>query len=372
MDDSLPPNPNYQSPPPLITPPPAYKAPKRQGRGWMILSFILMFLFGMLILKDIVSWAINMTTSGGGSESSGHFLRETVLAESDSRHKIAVIPLEGIITGAILEGAHDMVTLVKEQLKMAGEDDDVKAVLLKVDSPGGEVMASDEISRAIAEFQKDIRKPVIASFGSLAASGGYYVSAPCQWIVANELTITGSIGVIMHGYNYRGLMDKVGVRPEVYKSGRFKDMMSGDKSKEEISQEERDMIQALINTSYNRFKEVVSTGRQQAKVKNNSKGRSLVRDWEQYADGRILTGADAFKHGFVDELGNFDAAVKQAEKLAGISKAKLVRYDQPINLANILRWFAKTEPPKMKIDIGLELPKLEAGRMYFLSPALYH
>jgi protease-4 len=372
MDDSLPPSSNNQNPPPLIMPPLAYKAPKRQGRGWMVLSFILMFLFGLLILKDVFFWAISLTSSTTGSGDTGRFLRETVIEDSDSRFKIAVVPLEGIITGAVLEGAHDMVTLVKEELKMAAEDDDVKAVLLKVDSPGGEVMASDEISRAIAEFQKDVRKPVIASFGSLAASGGYYVSAPCQWIVANELTITGSIGVIMHGYNYRGLMDKVGVRPEVYKSGRFKDMMSGDKSKDEISQEERDMIQALINTSYNRFKEVVSSGRQQAKQKNNNKGRSLVRDWEQYADGRILTGADAFKHGFVDELGNFDTAVKQAQKLAGIPKAKLVRYDQPINLANLLRWFAKTEPPKMKIDLGIDLPKLDAGRMYFLSPALYH
>mgnify|MGYP001545180448 CR=1 FL=1 len=97
-----------------------------------------------------------------------------------------------------------MVDIIKAQLDRAADDRRVKAVILKVDSPGGEVMASDEINKAIMHFQEDSRKAVICSMGSLAASGGYYISAPCRWIVANELTITGSIGVIMHGWNYRG------------------------------------------------------------------------------------------------------------------------------------------------------------------------
>src|SRR4029077_17430498 len=134
-----------------------------------------------------------------------------------------------------------------DQLKIVGRDHAVKAVLLKVDSPGGEVMASDDISRAISEFQDKYQKPVVAAMGSLAASGGYYVSAPCQWIVANELTMTGSIGVIMSTFNYRGLLDKVGVFPQVYKSGRFKDMLRGSKRPEEIEPEERQMIQAMID-----------------------------------------------------------------------------------------------------------------------------
>src|SRR4029079_10112350 len=103
----------------------------------------------------------------------------------------------------------------------------VKAVILKIDSPGGEVMASDDISRALVQFQEKHKKPVIASSRVLAASGGYYVAAPCRWIVANELTITGSIGVILSSLNYRGLMDKVGIEPVVFKSGKFKDMLRG-------------------------------------------------------------------------------------------------------------------------------------------------
>src|SRR5258706_7984164 len=100
-------------------------------------------------------------------------------------------------------------------------------------------MASDEINKAIANFQTESKKPVVCSMGSLAASGVYYVSAPCRWIVANELTITGSIGVIMHGYNYRGLMNKVGVRPLVFKSGRFKDMLSGEKDLDGLTPAEK-------------------------------------------------------------------------------------------------------------------------------------
>src|SRR5690606_37432008 len=125
--------------------------------------------------------------------------------------------------------------VIRAQLRRASWDDDVKAVLLKVDSPGGEVLASDEIARALEDFQKRAQKPVIVSMGSLAASGGYYVAAPCQWIVANELTITGSIGVIMQGFNYHGLMDKVGLRRGVYKSGEFKDMLSGARDPELVS-----------------------------------------------------------------------------------------------------------------------------------------
>jgi len=200
-----------------------------------------------------------------------------------------------------------MVDLVKAQLDRAEEDDRVKAVILKVDSPGGEVLASDEIYREIADFQARVaKKPVIASMGNLAASGGYYVSAPCRWIVANELTITGSIGVIMHSWNYRGLMNKVGLRPQTYKSGKFKDMLSGERDPEEVPPEEREMVQKLIDDTYGKFKSVVAEGRKAAHDKNkgnkdaNDQGRTLASDWSDYADGRVLSGKDAVQLGFVD------------------------------------------------------------------------
>jgi protease IV len=257
-------------------------------------------------------------------------------------------------------------------LKRAADDDDVKAVLLKVDSPGGEVLASDDIYRAIEDFQKDTGKPVVASMNSLAASGGYYVSAPCQWIVANELTITGSIGVIMHSYNYRGLMNKVGVRPEVFKSGKFKDMLSGDKEETEILPEERAMVQSLIDETFTRFKKIVADGRQFASSKNKGKGKTLVDGWEQYADGRIFSGRQAHEHGFVDELGNFDTAVDRAMDLASIPDANVVTYRSPFSLGNLFRLFGKTDAASIKVDLGMDLPKVQAGRLYFLSPTLLY
>src|SRR5439155_20059324 len=182
-----------------------------------------------------------------------------------------------------------MVEQIHDQLKVASRDKRVKSVILKVNSPGGEVLASDDINQAIAKFQQETGKPVVASMGSLAASGGYYVSAPCRWIVANELTITGSIGVIMSTYNYRGLMDKIGLRPEVYKSGKFKDMLSGSKKEEEITQEETEMVQKLVDETFEKFKSVVAEGRAFANRKNkessDAKGQTLSAKWADYADG---------------------------------------------------------------------------------------
>jgi protease-4 len=208
--------------------------------------------------------------------------------------------------------------------------------------------------------------------GGLAASGGYYVSAPCRWIVANELTITGSIGVIMHSYNYRGLLNKVGVRPEVFKSGKFKDMLSGEKDEEEILPEEKQMIQSLIDETFQRFKKIVAEGRENASDQNRGEGRPLADDWENYADGRVLSGKQAYELGFVDELGNFDTAVERARLLARIKDANLVQYQRPFDLSNLFRLFGESESRALKIDLGMQLPKLQVGRLYFLSPTVLH
>jgi protease-4 len=262
-----------------------------------------------------------------------------------------------------------MVDVIKAQLKRAEEDDKVKAVILKVDSPGGEVLASDEINRKIAEFQKKPRgNPVVCSMGNLAASGGYYVSAPCRWIVANDMTITGSIGVILSTWNYRGLMDKVGVRPETFKSGKYKDMLSGSREPDSMTEEERQMVQSLINETYGKFTNVVATGREWAHDKNQNKGRALSEGWADYADGRILSGREAFKLGFVDELGTFEDAVKQAKALAGVRNANLIEYQQRYDLSDLFRMFGQTDSKVVKVDLGMEVPKLKAGQLYFLSP----
>jgi protease-4 len=349
--------------------------PRRRGNGWMVFALILLFLLflsGLLILSLLSS---GMTPKGTRVRTAGPRLEEAVLEDNDAEIKIAVLDVDGIISSRALDqSGFTMVDLLKSQLERAKEDTKVKAVILRVDSPGGEVLASDEIYRAIADFQKKSGKPVIAAMGSLAASGGYYVSSPCRWIVANELTITGSIGVIMHGWNYRALMDKVGLRPEVYKSGKFKDMLSGERTTEEIPKEERAMVQSLIDETYARFKEVVGEGRNSAHEKNKDAGKALSADWKDYADGRVLSGTQAYELGFVDQLGNFRDAVERAAAIANISatNVNLVKYQQRLDLSDFLRIFGKTEAPALKIDLGMEAPKIEAGRLYFLSPTFLH
>jgi protease-4 len=302
----------------------------------------------------------------------GPRLDEVMIEDNDAKSKIAVVEVQGIIISASLDQGYSTAEVIRAQLKRAGEDAKVKAVILKVNSPGGEVLASDEIYHAIDDFQAKSGKPVIASMGSLAASGGYYVSAPCRWIVANELTITGSIGVIMQTWNYRGLMDKVGLAPLVFKSGKYKDMLSGSREPNDIPPEEREMVQNLINEVYGKFKTIVVAGRTQANLANRSEGHALDLHWQDYADGRVLSGTEALRLGFVDELGNFDVAVKRAKKIASIYSANLVEYQQRRDFSDLFNLFGKTEAPTLKVDLGMEMPKLQAGQLYFLSPTLVH
>lgn len=373
--------PSAPPPPPLRPTPspypaPSYPPPRRRSIGWIIvlilvLSVLGVGLGGLLLLGTLGSMSMTSTVT----TSPRALLQEVVVEDNGSRNKIALLDLTGIISSTAWDrSGYNLVKLIRHQLELAGEDSRVRAVVLVIDSPGGEVLASDEIYRAIREFQEEQNKPVIASMQSLAASGGYYAAAPCRWIVAHELTLTGSIGVVLHGYNYRGLMDKVGVRPEVYKSGRFKDMLSGDKREEDISPEERRMAQAIVDETFARFKEVVREGRTAAQEFNGDSGRSLSSDWEDYADGRILSGSQAYDQGFIDELGNLDQAIERARTIAGISNANLIRYARPFDISSLFRLFGESEgqaAATVKIDLGMDLPKLQAGRLYFLAPALF-
>jgi len=340
----------------------------------MVLAIILLALLVMSMFLNVGTVARIFLRGGptAYSHTAGPRLQETVLEDNEAANKIAVVKIEGIITGELRDtGGYSMVEVIRAQLKKAQEDEKVKAVILKVDSPGGEVLASDEINQAISKFQDESRKAVIASMGNLAASGGYYVSAPCRWIVANDMTITGSIGVIMRTWNYRGLADKVGLLPQTFKSGKYKDMLSGAREPNSITQEEKDMVQTLIDQTFDKFKTVVQKGRDRAHDKNKNDGVALSPNWKDYADGRVLSGTEAHDLGFVDELGGFDKAVDRAKTISGIPAAEkptLVEYQQRYSLADLLRLSGNAEGKSgVKIDLGLDLPKLKAGQLYFLS-----
>lgn len=352
----------------------------------MIAAIILMLLLALSLfgnLTQLIASALSFrhglrSEAFGTARESGPKLDEFTLKDNDSVNKIAVITVDGIITSHEHdEGGYNMVDVIQAQLDRASEDRRVKAVILKVDSPGGEVLASDDIYKAIRDFEttkpgEDGKpghkgKPVICSMGSLAASGGYYISSGCRWIVANELTLTGSIGVIMHGWNYRGLMDKVGLAPMTYKSGKFKDMLSGERATNEIPPEEHAMVQDLIDKTYDKFKSVVQNGRDAAHALNKTDGKALADNWTDFADGRVVSGKEALEHGFVDQLGNFDDAVARAKKIANIDESNLIEYRERYDLSNFLSMFGQSgEAHDIKLQLDTDAPKLHAGLMYFL------
>ncbi len=342
----------------------------------MIFALVVLVLLGFSVLLNVGHLMRGLVPmSVARTHSVGPRLEEVVTEDNDASAKIAVIEVDGIITSqAIDQGGFSLVDVIKAQLKRAEEDDRVKAVILKVDSPGGEVLASDEISRAIADFQtKRHGKPVVCSMGSLAASGGYYVSAPCRWIVANDLTITGSIGVILSTWNYRGLMNKVGLRPETFKSGKYKDMLSGSRDPDSITPEEREMVQALVDETYGKFKNAVASGRKRAGEKNKDKGRALAEDWADYADGRILSGTEAFKLGFVDELGTFEDAVKRAKSIAGICGTPTWSSTSSATIFPICSGSsARPRARSSRWTWAWRCPSFSAGQLYFLSPTFLH
>jgi len=343
------------------------------------MPLILLVFAGLFILGGWIISSFNQFASSVTSPTQMHF-SEVTIRSGEPDKSIAVIDLTGVITSY---GPSDMVINFKKQLELAGKDSRVKAVIIRIDSPGGEVMASDEIARAIREFEQDetIDKPIIASMGGMAASGGYYIAAPCRLIFANKLTITGSIGVIMQSVNFHGLMDKVGVKPVTFKSGPNKDMLSVFNPPETVTQEQKEILQGFIDETYQIFVDVVSEGRAKDKaraaVELKSDIRELVDGWRDFADGRILTGKDAYEYGMVDKLGNFDDAVKFTEQYLGIEegKARLIRNEPPMGFGDLFSLLGQAKenaaPTTIKVDIGLDMPQLRPGVPYYLSSHLY-
>ena len=378
--------PNSPKPPPVIAAqvaPAVLTAahPRSGGSGWRWVAVILALGLLASLVVNLVLGARKLGGITSHKEHSKHGasqLQEVVLEDDDSKNKIAVIDVTGVISDESGRNGSSLVESIRDQLDRAGDDEHVKAVILKVDSPGGEVLASDEIYRAIHRFQTNTDIPVIASMGSIAASGGYYISAPCRWIVANELTITGSIGVIFHTYNYRALMDKVGVRPGVVKSGKLKDMLSPDKRPEDELPEERQILAGMIDESFARFVQVIVDGRGWAAKENEkdkiTEGHTLASNWRDFADGRILSGNQALKLGLVDEIGNFDTAVDRALEIAGVESAKVVTYEAAPSFSNLLRLIGKSDARALQVNLGgVDLmPKLPQGRLYFMSPLHLH
>jgi len=318
---------------------------------FLFVFLCLSLFFNMLLLIGLFSKGSSQVVAAGPERTRG--FEEVLLESGNSSDRIAVIPLQGIISysqAGVL--GPNMIEDLKIALRQAARDPKVKAVVLEVNSPGGEITASDVLYHEVQLLAE--KKPVVTYFQSLGASGAYYMACGSSWIMANESTFTGSIGVIISTLNYEDLFNKVGLDSIVFKSGAFKDMLSGTRP---ITPEEQQYVQGLVMQSYERFLNIVAQAREQ--------NPDALRDG--VADGRILSGLDAKDAGLVDELGYIEDAFSKARELSGAEEAQVVRYQPGFALGMLFRMFG--EAPKVEIK-GIEklTPQLEPGRIYLLPP----
>lgn len=233
--------------------------------------------------------------------------QELIASSVSKKDAVGIIPIYGPIyqdsSSSFIERGSQ---LISSRIKKMSEDKKIKAIVLDINSPGGSVAAVQEIYSTILKMKKQTGKPFIARFGEVSASGGYYIASACDEIIAHPGTITGSIGVIFSVGNVEGLFKKIGIKTETIKSGKFKDIGSMSR---EMSKEERELLQAMINDSYESFLNAVSEGR---KI-DREKLRNL-------ADGRIFTGNQAFKVGLVDKLGDLQDAIDEAGIMSKLGK----------------------------------------------------
>jgi protease-4 len=292
--------------------------PPRKGAGWKIF-------WGIVLAFSIIANAVLFLMLIGviALFTAGHrgMFAEEVIREGPARNKIAVITLQGVIQGQL---AGD----VYQQLKAARQDGRVKGLIVRVNSPGGTISASDEIYTQIKKFRSELNIPVIAFMQGVAASGGYYASVACEKIIAEPTAITGSIGVISWYFVVQELLEeKLGVLPVTVKSGQKKDWPS---SFRQPSPEELQYMQdKLITPAFERFLKIVSEGRK-ASLKPDE-----VR---KLADGGIYGAQEALDDKLIDGIGYLDDAISVVKSMAGIRNAQVVEYRKPFTLSDFLSY----------------------------------
>jgi protease IV len=347
-------HPSPPPPPPVPPPPGAYGPPPAPGpHGYRQMGYgqpgyrkprtgiwrtVGLLLFIGMIGFNILFFLVMIGGGGmlGGSRADARGLieyREDAGYEMIERgpDKVAIIALDGVILdsetgGGLFGGGVNPVSHVRNSLRRASEDRRVRAVILAVNSPGGGITASDVIHNEIRQFRDHHpEKPVVVYMKDLAASGGYYVSAPADHIIASRTTLTGSIGVIMQSFNFHGtLTELLKAREDSITAGDNKAMgsMFADPESERY-RESRALLQEMINEMHEQFLRVVEEGR----------GEKLPDDWRSYADGRILTARQALEIRLVDEIGYMEDAIRKAEELSGWQSLAPVTYGRLTGLA---------------------------------------
>jgi protease-4 len=309
----VPGGPMMMPPPPMFYPPPP--PPPKRGGGFaraMLVTFATV-LFGASLTLNIYLLALT-GLAGSGSRSSS-----TNLITGDPKQKIAHVPIKGIIMDEAYERFERM-------MKAVEADGDVKALVIEIDSPGGSVTASDEIHNRITKFKKEKPNvPVVVSMAGLAASGGYYVACPADYIFAQPTTLTGNIGVLMPQYNVHELFEKWGIKETTVESTGAPFKNAGSMFQAE-NLEHRKYIQDIADKAFAQFKDVVAKGRQSR----------LTKPLADIANGKIYMAADALALGLVDKVGYINDAYDHAATQAKLSNRTIVKYHDPPSFMDAL------------------------------------
>jgi protease IV len=292
-------------------------------------------------------------------------LQEHVVKEGKgwSAPKIAIIEVEGMLmnmkVGGFMQPTENSVSRFTQEMERAAADPDVKAVILRVNSPGGTVTASDIMYQTVRKFKEQTKKPVVASLQDVAASGAYYVACSADKIVAHPTAVVGSIGVIFNTMNFQGTLDKIGAKVEAIKSGPLKDMGSPFR---ELDPQSRAVMQGMVDDYYQRFLAVVSANRP---MKDEETRRMTT-------DGRVFSGARAVELGLADRTGLLDDAIDEAKKLAGAPNAKVILYKRPYGFSGSIYASGDSTPqPQANVTL-LKIPgvadPLPVGFYYLWNP----
>ncbi|MEC5423807.1 signal peptide peptidase SppA [Virgibacillus sp. C22-A2] len=285
------------------------------------------------IVLVVVSLGFRMVTSVATADFENIFnlqgekeFEEKVIEDGTGNNKIAVVHLDGIIQDAAVNPLVNANTYnhkrFLEVLDEAGKDKHVDGIVVRVNTPGGGVVESAEIHDKIVTIQEEYEKPVYVSMGNTAASGGYYIAAPAEKIVAHSATLTGSIGVIMESFNFAEFADEHGIAFNTIKSGEYKDIMS---SSRQMTDEEREILQTMIDDLYGDFVDVIVDGR--------GMSEATVRE---LGDGRVYTGAQAYENELIDELGSMDDTIALMKADYGLENAQVIEYEKSFGFSQFL------------------------------------
>jgi protease-4 len=325
-----------------------------KNNKWLLI--VLAIVIGVVLSCAILplgSFALLLVAASGGAESGPLPPRQWQerIVSGSGPNRLVLIDVTGMIgatDGDFLSNqpSHDELL---GQIRQATKDPQVKAMVLRVESPGGGVVASSEIYEALKEFQQQ-EKPLVVSMGGVAASGGYYISAGADKIYANPDTLTGSLGVILMLIKYDEAFDKLGLEQVVYKSGKFKDI--GSPARDDTPEEKR-ILQEYVDQAYQGFVDVIV------------EGRDLPRDDVlELADGRIYSGKQAMDLDLVDEMGNLDDAIQGAREMTGLSNILVVRYRRSTSFEDLLLGYLAqsqrpTDPLGVRELVLEQSPRLE-------------